>query len=279
MNDFATLFILSATASLIGAFAFVYLNRQLRIFTPPGRKLRVLEYHSVSTDGFADQITIPKEMLIRHLDYLRDNGYHTMWLSEIDQYQNAKKPLPPKTVLLTFDDGYVNNYTELYPLLKAYDMKAVCFMVLGRIGQNIDWYGQYVNDTMALMDRRMLQEIGTHIELAHHTFRHDNYTKIPFGEIDEDLKKSFAVVASEQLNVFPALAYTFGRYYRKSGDKQKRLFDILEKNGIRYAFRIGNRINPFPFRTKYDLQRTDIRGTDSFRDFRTKLRYGRNKLF
>lgn len=257
----------------------IYLDMQLRILTLPGNKLRVLEYHSISTDGFEDQITIPKEKFIRHLNYLRDNGYQTMWLSEVDDYQKQKKALPPKSVVLTFDDGYKNNYTELFPLLKQYNMKATCFMVLGRIGQNIDWPGQYVNDKMELMTKDQLVEIASHIEIAHHTYKHDNYTKITFDEIDEDLKKCNEVIANENLNVFPALAYTFGRYYRKKGEKQDKLFSILEQNGIRYAFRIGNRINKFPLSSFYDIQRTDIRGTDSMADFKKKVRYGRKKIF
>jgi peptidoglycan/xylan/chitin deacetylase (PgdA/CDA1 family) len=257
----------------------VYVNSQIRIFHLPGNKLRVLEYHSISTDGFEDQITISKEKFITHLDYLKKHGYRTMWLSEIDVYQQQKKSLPPKTVVLTFDDGYKNNYTELFPLLKHYDMKAVCFMVLGRIGRNIDWPGQYVNDTMELMTKDQLVEIGSHIELAHHTFKHDNYTKISFQDIDEDLKLCNGVIAKEGLNVFPALAYTFGRYYRKRGVKQMQLFDLLKRHGIKYAFRIGNRINVFPLKSFYDIQRTDIRGTDSMADFKKKVRWGRKKIF
>lgn len=261
-------------------FAYLwYIDKQTRFFTPPGNKLRVLEYHSISTDGFEDQITISKEKFIQQLDFLKKEGYQTMWLSEIDDYQQKRKPLPPKTVTLTFDDGYVNNYTELFPLLKQYGMKATVFMVLGRIGQNVDWPGQYVKPTMQLMNKSQLQEISSHIEIAHHTFKHDNYTKISLDEVDEDLKKSNAVIQTEQLPVFPALAYTFGRYYRKKGAKQARLFELLKQNGIKYAFRIGNRINRFPLKSFYDIQRTDIRGTDSMDDFKTKLRFGRNKLF
>jgi peptidoglycan/xylan/chitin deacetylase (PgdA/CDA1 family) len=257
----------------------IYIDRQTRFFTPPGNKLRVLEYHSISTDGFEDQITIPKEKFIKHLEYLKENGYTTMWLSEIDAYQKQQLPLPPRTVLLTFDDGYVNNYTELFPLLKQFNMKATCFMVLGRIGQNIDWPGKYVNNTMPLMTKEQLIAIGSHIEIANHTFRHDNYTKIPLEQVDEDLQKCNDVIEKENLNVFPALDYTFGRYYRKKGPEQAELFRLLEKNGIKYAFRIGNRINKFPLKSFYDIQRTDIRGTDSFDDFKTKVRFGRKKLF
>lgn len=257
----------------------VYLDRQLRILTPAGRKLLVLEYHSISVDGFEDQITIPKEKFVQQLEYLRSKGYKTMWLSQVAHYQNAKKPLPPRTVILTFDDGYKNNYTELFPLLKKYEMKATCFMVLGRIGQNIDWPGKYVNATMGLMTKEQLLEIASHVEIAHHTFKHDNYTKLSIPEVDEDLMRSNAVIKAENLTVFPALAYTFGRYYRKRGAKQLQLFKTLEKNGIRYAFRIGNRINKFPLKSVYEIQRTDIRGTDSMSDFKKKVRFGRKKLF
>jgi hypothetical protein len=267
--------VLTAIVVIAGLY---YIDRQTRFFTLPGNKLRVLEYHSISTDGFEDRITISKEKFIKQLDYLKENGYQTMWLSEIDHYQKQQKPLPPKTVVLTFDDGYVNNYTELFPLLQQYNMKATCFMVLGRIGKNVDWPGQYVNDTMALMTKEQLQAIGSYIEIAHHTFKHDNYTKIPLEAVDEDLQKCNEVIETEQLKVFPALAYTFGRYYRKRGANQVELFRLLQKNGIKYAFRIGNRINKFPLKSFYDIQRTDIRGTDSMADFKKKVRFGRNKI-
>lgn len=257
----------------------VYVDAQLKAFHLPGKKLRVLEYHSISTNGFEDQITISKEKIIKHFDHLKKHGYQTMWLSEVEQYQKQNKNLPPKTVVLTFDDGYKNNYTELYPLLKEYGFKATCFMVLGRIGKNIDWPGQYVNNTMELMTKEQLLEIGSHIEIAHHTFKHDNYTKITFDEIDKDLQLCNKVIENERLHVFPALAYTFGRYYRKKGPQQQQLFDILKKNGISYAFRIGNRINSFPLKSFYDIQRTDIRGTDSIKDFEKKVKWGRKRLF
>ncbi len=267
-------------ALLVVALIFLgYANAQLRLFYLPGNKLRVLEYHSVSTDGFENQVTISREKLIAQFEYLKVNGYRALWLSEIDDVLASGKKLPPKSVVLTFDDGYRDNFTVLYPLLKEYDFKAVCFMVLGRIGQNIDWAGQYVNDTMPLMDKPQLLEIGSHVELAHHTYKHDNYTKISFDEIEKDLELCNEVIEKEGLNVFPALAYTYGRYYRRKDQKQKQFFGLLEKHGIRYAFRIGNRINIFPFRSRYDLQRIDIRGFDSMADFKTKLVYGRKKLF
>lgn len=258
---------------------FVILNRQYRLFYPASKKLRILEYHSISTNGFEDQITITKDKFIAQMEYLKKNDYQTLWLSEVETYQTQKKPLPPKSVVLTFDDGFLDTYTELFPLLKKYEFKAVCFLVLGRIGKNIDWPGKYVDHSTMLMSKEQILDSASHIEFGYHTFKHDNYTKLTFEEIEKDLQLCQEVIAKEQLPVYPALAYTFGRYFRKKDEKQQRFFELLEKYNIKYGLRIGNRINSFPLDTKYEIQRIDIRGFESMEVFRKKVILGRSKLF
>ena len=258
---------------------FVFINIQFKLLYSPLTKLRILEYHSISTNGFEDQITISKEKIIEQFEYLKKNNYTTLWMSEVDQLANKKQKLAPKTVVLTFDDGFLDNYTELFPLLKQYNFKAVCFMVLGRIGQDVDWNGKYVNENMKLMNKQQLLEIGSHIELGYHTFKHDNYADLTLDEIEKDLQLCQEIIKKEDLNVFPALAYTYGGYYRKKGVKQKLFFELLNKYGIKYALRIGNRINVFPLKNKYVVQRIDIRGTDSMDDFKKKVVFGRKKMF
>lgn len=257
----------------------VFLNIQYKLFFPASKKLRILEYHSISTNGFEDQITIRKEKIIAQFEYLKNNSYTTLWLSEVDELIKNKQQLPPKSIVLTFDDGFVDNYTELYPLLQHYNFKAVCFMVLGRIGQKVDWGGKFINDAMFLMNKEQLLAIGSHVELGFHTFKHDNYALLTLDEIEKDLKLCHEIIAKEQLTVFPALAYTFGGYYRKKGAKQQAFFKLLEKYGIQYALRIGNRINILPIKNRYKMQRIDIRGLDSMEDFKKKVTFGRKKLF
>jgi peptidoglycan/xylan/chitin deacetylase (PgdA/CDA1 family) len=257
----------------------IVLNFQFKLFYFPSAKIRILEYHSISTNGFEDQITISKEKIIKQFEYLKSNNYTTVWMSEMEELKNKKQRLAPKTVVLTFDDGFLDNFTELYPLLQQYDFKAVCFMVLGRIGQDADWNGEYVNANMKLMNKQQLLEIGSHIELGYHTFKHDNYADLTFDEIEKDLQLCQEIIKKEQLKVFPALAYTYGGYYRKKGVNQKLFFELLKKNGIKYGLRIGNRINVFPMKNSYEVQRIDIRGTDSMEDFKKKVIFGRKKIF
>jgi peptidoglycan/xylan/chitin deacetylase (PgdA/CDA1 family) len=269
-------------SSLVIVIAFLLvINNQFKFFYFSKNKLRILEYHSISINGFVDQITIKKEMLIEQFEYLKKNNYQTLWLSDIDAIRANKQLFSPKSIVLTFDDGFLDNYTELYPLLKEYDFKAVLFVVLGKIGQKIDWDGKFINDNdnMLLMDKTQLDAIESHIELGYHTFKHDNYALISLEKIEEDLQLCQQVISNENLKVFPALAYTYGGYYRKKSGQQKAFFELLQKYGIRYGLRIGNRINVFPFKNNYEIQRIDIRGGDSFEVFKIKVRFGRKKLF
>ena len=268
------------TALILLLFAFLlFLNFQFKILSSSKNKLRILEYHSISSDGFEDQITISKEKIIQHFEYLKDNNYNTLWLSEIDELRKNKKNLPAKSIILTFDDGFLDNHTLLYPLLKQYNFKCVCFVVLGRIGQKADWNGKFVNDNMMMMNKQQLLEVQSHIELGYHTYKHDNYASLSLDEIEKDLQLCQETIKKEDLDVFPAIAYTYGGYYRKKGEKQKHFFELLKKYGIKYGLRIGNRINIFPFKNSYELQRIDIRGTDSINDFKRKLTFGRKKIF
>ena len=255
---------------------FLYtLQIQFKIFSNENSKIRILEYHSISTDGFENQVTISKEKFIQQLDYLKQNKYKTLWLSDLEKL----KKLPKRSIILTFDDGYLDNYTELFPLLKKYEMKAVCFMVLGRLGQNVDWGGEFADKTQQLMNINQIKETQSHIEYGFHSFKHDNYSKLSFEEIKIDLEKCKKVAEENELELFPALAYTYGGYFRKKDENQKKFFKILEDFGLKYALRIGNRINILPFNSKYELQRIDIQGDESLETFKWKLKLGRIKLF
>ena len=264
---------------LFGIAFVAFLNFQFKLFYSSKNKLRILEYHSISTNGFEDQITIKKEKIIEQFEYLKNNNYNTLWLSEVEALENNKQKLSPKSVVLTFDDGFLDNYTELYPLLQKYNFKAVCFVVLGRMGQKADWGGKFVNDNMMMMNKEQLETISSHIELGYHTFKHDNYAKISLKEIENDLQLCKNIIQNEGLNVFPALAYTYGGYYRSNDKNQKQFFKLLDKYGIKYGLRIGNRINLFPFKNNYEVQRIDIRGKDSMKVFVKKVVFGRKKIF
>lgn len=97
---------------------------------PQGYTVPVLMYHGITDDIWGDESMFlsPADMEA-HLRYLSENGYDAIFfedLAHIDQYD--------KPIVLTFDDGYVCNYTTLYPMLQKYQMKATINIVTTSIG-------------------------------------------------------------------------------------------------------------------------------------------------
>lgn len=73
--------------------------------------------------------TVTAERLIAHFNWLRDNGYTPVSWQQIKDARAGRGQLPPKPVLLTFDDGYASFYTIIYPILRAYHYPAVYGLV------------------------------------------------------------------------------------------------------------------------------------------------------
>ncbi|PJF40381.1 MAG: hypothetical protein D6737_03735 [Chloroflexi bacterium] len=89
----------------------------------------VFTYHSVATPHTPDSVT--PQAFEHHLQYLKRNGYHTLTADELHAHLVFGERVPPKSVVLTFDDGRATLWTIAYPLLKKYEMRAVCFLVPG----------------------------------------------------------------------------------------------------------------------------------------------------
>ncbi|MGB6269166.1 MAG: polysaccharide deacetylase family protein, partial [Olleya sp.] len=116
------------------------------------------------------------------------------------------------------------------------------------------------------------------IELGFHSFNHNNYKELSILETEKDFEACKRIIAEYDLPVQNVLAYPYGKYPRQNLE-QADFFKCLENNKIDYGLRIGNRVNIFPFKNNYEVQRIDMKGEDSFLKFKWKLRLGKLKLF
>ncbi|WP_026882482.1 polysaccharide deacetylase family protein [Clostridium akagii] len=99
----------------------------------------IVMYHSVDDNQSAilsSGLRITKENFASQMKYLKDNDFHTLTMDEINDFLINNKPIPQKSVALTFDDGYEDNYSNVYPILKSYGFKATVFVVVKSIGEN-----------------------------------------------------------------------------------------------------------------------------------------------
>ena len=81
----------------------------------------ILMYHSVSLQAVpGDRLIVSVEAFQRQMRYLKERNYNILSLSDLVDLISQKIKIPPRTVAITFDDGYKNNYTYAFPILKKY---------------------------------------------------------------------------------------------------------------------------------------------------------------
>ncbi|WP_258224052.1 polysaccharide deacetylase family protein, partial [Stenotrophomonas sp. HMWF003] len=95
--------------------------------------LLVLSYHDirddVATTSDLDAYAVSTQNFAAHLDWLSAHGYHPVSLSQLITASQGGTPLPPKPVLLTFDDGLRSVYSKVFPLLRAYNYPALVAVI------------------------------------------------------------------------------------------------------------------------------------------------------
>jgi peptidoglycan/xylan/chitin deacetylase (PgdA/CDA1 family) len=125
-------------------------------------------YHYLSVpprgaDAIRRDLSITPALFETHLAYLREAGYETISLEELSYAFIQQASLPPKPIILTFDDGYRDNYENAFPLLKKYNYHATFFLMT----QPVDTYN--VN----YMTWEMIQEMSqAGMEFGSHTHTH-----------------------------------------------------------------------------------------------------------
>ena len=120
--------------------------------------LPILLYHGVNPR--TDSINVSPDRFEQHLKALRAAGYRGVGMEEAASYLLEGQPLPAKSILITFDDGYLDNWVFAYPLLKKYGHKATVFVVAGAVENgsprpNLDdvWSGSIGDNGLPSLDQ------------------------------------------------------------------------------------------------------------------------------
>ena len=166
------------------------------------RAVPVLNYHQIN-DRDENSLTVHTDEFDEQMKYLSDNGYHTITPEEMmDAWENGT-PLPEKPVILTFDDGYVDNYKTAYPILEKYNLKGTIFLISDFIGT----YPNYM--TWAQVDE--MQQSGL-IDFESHTLSHPELDKIPADQVWHQLDSSKKALEWRLGKPINFIAYPCGSY-------------------------------------------------------------------
>ena len=174
-------------------------------------KIPIITYHSIDDSGSV--VSIAPSVFRRQVKYLSDAGYTSLSLKGLISTLKNGNELPDKPVVLTFDDGFKNFYSQAFPVLSEYSFCATVFLVTDFCGKYNDWSGNPVelprSELLSWSDIKALNDAG--IEFGSHTKTHPDLTKLSRTEAEAEITQSKTAIEDTIGTEAVTFAYPFGR--------------------------------------------------------------------
>ncbi len=229
---------------------------------PPGSQLKKLW---VTTDDFRAQLV-----------YLKENGFTAVTFSEWRDAEKGVKPLPEKPVLITFDDGYRNNYEAAYPLLREAGMKGCVFLVYETMDGHNAWHDPSTEPWLKMLTWGQIKEMQDSgvFEFGSHTMRHRDMAALDVEDASWEASESKKRLEDKLAREVVGFAYPYG-----SGAYAPAVRAAVRAAGYRYDFGIKQGISPASWDPESGpLKRLLVRGDDSLYDFHLNMTRGRARF-
>lgn len=172
--------------------------------------LTILMYHELSEDDAItkNDFSIPFKNFKDQMHFLKLNQYSTLSLDELYQFLEFKTPLPKKSVVITFDDGYRNVYRLAYPLLKELNYSAAAFLIVSSIAGTKDIAEK--SNRITLDEINKIKDV---FDIGSHTYNMHNMRNGKSLLLTESLTSVFYDVStSKTLLNTKYFAYPYGQF-------------------------------------------------------------------
>lgn len=212
----------------------------------------------------------------RQMEFLKRQGYTTLTFTELRDASDGKLLMPAKPVLVTFDDGYANNYTLAYPILKELGLKANIFLVYETIGTHNAWHSPESEPWIEMLTWAQVKEMQDSgvIEMGSHTMSHRNLPAIPADDARWEISESKRRLEETLGREMVGFAYPYG-----AGAYVPEVRRLAREAGYRYDFGIKQGISSLPWTPESGpLKRLYVRGDDTMFDFHLNLTRGRARF-
>jgi len=236
-------------------------------------RIPVLMYHRIG-DTHNDRerkYCVSPENFATHIHALDARGYKACSITEFFDWLKGDIRLPDKSLLITFDDGFLGVFEHGLPVLKEHNWPAVMFLVSRLIGKQDIWHhNQHPSaQTYPLVG---LQEIDTlranGFSFFSHSRSHADLSQLGGQELQDELRGSREDLESLLQEPVPYFAYPYGRY-------NERVLYKLKAAGYRAAFSVQPGFN-HPGIDPFHIRRIDVFGTDSAAQLLRKTTFGTN---
>ncbi|MBF0386531.1 MAG: polysaccharide deacetylase family protein [Candidatus Omnitrophica bacterium] len=172
---------LAACGVLAAAVIFLF-------FWLPGRYVvPVLMYHSISiAENQRDSAnSVSPAAFERQMRFIKQNGYRVLTADEYAAITAAGGKFPAKSVVITFDDGVLDNFTQAYPVLRKYDLPALIFVPSAAVGGPAEQWA------WPRLDRAQMLEMSAHgITIGSHTVTHAYLPDLPLDTARREIVDS-----------------------------------------------------------------------------------------
>ncbi len=200
----------------------------------------VLMYHHVNPHH-GDIVTVTPRIFGEQMRYLRESGYKTLTVSELLSYARGEYCPKEKAVVVTFDDGWLDNYIYAFRVLEEYAIRATVFIVTDRTEGASEKTGQTAasvpkhRESKALIRNgeeekvvlnwdlvRKMTESGL-VEFYSHTKSHRKCDSLSEEELFEELGESKRVMEERLGRPCPYLCWPYGKYNDRAIEIAKEL--------------------------------------------------------
>lgn len=190
---------------------------------PTQIKIPILLYHYVEyvkdpKDTIRQSLDIQPYVFDEQVKTLKEAGFTFMTMADVADVLEGRKQLPEKPVVLTFDDGYRDLYTDVFPIIKKYQVKIVAYVVPGFLGKPN-------NLTHAQLQELSLSNL---VEVAAHTVHHAYLKGLPSAKAKAEIDRSKDMLEKELRKPIVSFAYPYGAFDQET-------IKLVEQSGFKTA--------------------------------------------
>lgn len=199
-------------------FAFIVIASA--VFSNQQDTIPVLNYHLIE-DNVRNPLALSNQDFEKQMAYLQEKGYSSITPDQLVAHLKAGAPLPDKPILITFDDGYRDNYVNAYPIMKKYGFTGTVFLITDVVGHD-NWY----------LDWDQVREMhkGGFV-FGSHTLSHVSLTAVTPDEAFHQLIRSKEGIEWRLDAPVKYFAYPTGTY-------SDEIQELVKKSGYEGAFTV-----------------------------------------
>ena len=234
-------------------------------------RFTILMYHMISSPKTAEEAryACPPAQFEQHLRYLKSSSHTPVSLDQIEAHLLSGSDLPDNAVAITLDDGFEDNYTNAYPLLKKYNIPATIFLTSGLMGGTNQWMCERGFPERKMLGWQQIEEMDRgKIDFGAHTVSHPKLSELGIEACTKEILQSKQTIEERLGQPCHHFAYPYGLFTEATAR-------VVEHTGFKLACSTRSGFNNSE-RDPFILHRIEVYGTDPVWKLKQKMTYGLN---